>query len=276
MTPTALGLVVVAAVLHVGWNAMTIRAGDKFLFLWSAMTVASLFMAVPAVVIVARTGIDGPGAIYVGISAALHAVYFWTLTQAYRIGDLSRVYPIARGLSVALVAIAAWPLLSEVPTTTGAIGLAVVVCGVAAVAIGPRPDGVGWAVFTGVIIASYSLIDRRGVDYMEPLPYVSLLGGGACALLLPVVWNRRDALRAEWRAGARSIVVAALFSLSGYVLVLHAMRLSNTSYVVASRELSIVMSVAVGRLFLGERPTPARFAGAAIIVAGVFCLAVAR
>jgi drug/metabolite transporter (DMT)-like permease len=135
---------------------------------------------------------------------------------------------------------------------------------------------VGWAVFTGLIIASYSLVDRRGVDYMEPLPYVSLLGAGACTLLIPVVVNKREALRAEWRAGYRSIVVAALFSLSGYVLVLHAMRLSNTSYVVASRELSIVMSVVVGRLFLGERPTPARFAGAGIIVAGVFFLAFAR
>ena len=276
MTPTALCLVVIAAVLHVGWNAMTVRANDKFLFLWSAMATASLILAAPSVSLVARDGFDSDGVVYVVASSALHAVYFWTLTHAYEIGDLSRVYPIARGLSVAVVAIAAWPLLDEIPSSLGAVGLAAVVIGVAAVALGSRPHGVGWAVFTGLIIASYSLVDKRGIDSVDPLPYVSMLGAGACALLVPVVVRKRAALVAEWRGGARSIFVAAMFSLSGYVLVLHAMRLSKASYVVASRELSIVLSVAVGRLLLGERPTPARFAGAGFIVAGVFCLAFAR
>jgi len=93
---------------------------------------------------------------------------------------------------------------------------------------------------------------------------------------MPAVWRRRRALVEEWRANWRAILAASTLNLTSYLLVLFAFRLSKAGYVVAARELSIVLSVAIGRWWLGEAQLGARLAGAAVILAGVLCVALAR
>ncbi len=277
MTASALALVLAAAALHVGWNALARGGRDPLAFLWLAMLAAALLWSPVGVAILVRTGVGDGAWRWWGATAALHAVYLMVLGAAYARGELSRVYPIARGLSVALVAAATWLWLGDPPGPLGATGVLLVVAGVAAVAraAGSAGAGAGWAVATGVVIAGYSLVDVRGVATVHPIPYAAGMMLGACALLAPVVLARRGRLAAELRASRRSIALAALFSLSGYALVLGAMRLAPVEYVVASREVAIVLSVAVGRIFLGEVQTPARVAGAVTITAGVIAVTLA-
>jgi drug/metabolite transporter (DMT)-like permease len=99
---------------------------------------------------------------------------------------------------------------------------------------------------------------------------------GASLLLLPAVLARPDMLRREWRTNWRTIMLVAVMSPSGYLLVLFAFQLSKTGYVVAAREVSIVFSALIGGLVLREGARGRRLAGAAVVAAGVICVALAR
>jgi drug/metabolite transporter (DMT)-like permease len=132
-----------------------------------------------------------------------------------------------------------------------------------------------WPVLTGLTIAGYSLVDKAGVARLNPLPYMLLLEGGCALLGLPLLGVRRAAVRREL-VGWRGIVLAAVMSSLAYTLVLFAFQLSKTAYVVASRELSIVLSAVIGSLWLREGRLGPRLTGAAIVLAGVACIALAR
>jgi drug/metabolite transporter (DMT)-like permease len=223
---------------------------------------------------------------FVAASVGIHALYFWALGRSYRYGDFSRVYPMARGLGVALVPLIALPVFGERLSWLGSLGIGLVVLGIVwlsrhpAAARASAGTGIGagtlWAVVTGLTIASYSLVDKAGVARLHPMPYIALMGLGLSAVLSPVVLADRQALAHEWRQRWRTILVASAMNLTSYLLVLFAFRLSKVGYVVASRELSILFSAFIGSLWLGEGRLAPRLAGASVVLAGVICVAFAR
>jgi drug/metabolite transporter (DMT)-like permease len=131
-------------------------------------------------------------------------------------------------------------------------------------------------VLTGLTIAAYALVDKAGVARLHPVPYIGLMFAGSVLLLLPAALAGADRFRREWTANWRAILVASVMTLTAYLLVLFAFRLSKAGYVVAARETSIVISVLIGRLWFGERRLGPRLAGATLVLAGVLCLALAR
>lgn len=287
MPATALALVVAAAVLHVGWNALAKRGAHQLCFLWSAQALALVLFAPVAARVLVGQGVRAEALPFVVATILLHAVYFYALGRSYAAGAFSIVYPIARGLGVALVPVGALAFLGEDLPPLGAAGVGLVVLGIvvlqgtatgwrqAAALIGSSGRAVAWPVLTGLTIAGYSLVDKAGVARLHPVPYLALMGVGVTALLLPAV-ARTGALRAEWRANWRALLAASTMTLTSYLLVLFAFRLSKAGYVVATRELSIVFSTIVGTVWLGEGALGPRLAGAAVILAGVVCVALAR
>ncbi len=285
----SLAIVFFASCLHVGWNALAKKARDPLLFIWSATGLGSIVLSPWAVQCVASGQINASHLPFLVITAVVHAAYFITLGRAYRLGDLSLVYPIARGGSVALVAIFAWPLLNESPSWIGAGSIMTILVGVTLVAwkqrralslhsIPPsqRRQSLLWALLTSTLIATYSLNDKIGVHKVDPMAYVILMSFGAWLTLLPwIAWQHRRALKHEWQRNTKAIAIAAVFNLSSYALVLYAMRFSHASYVVASREISIVLAVFLGRLGLGEQPSMTRMLGALTIAAGILSLRLA-
>jgi drug/metabolite transporter (DMT)-like permease len=281
----ALVLVVAAAGLHAGWNAMAKRGGDQVVFLWLA-TLASATTLLPfGLWYLAATGLAGAAVPFVVATIALHAVYFYALGRAYASGAYSLVYPVARGLGVALVPVVALLVFDERLSPLGTVGIGLVVVGVVALHALPSGGaawaaaGAGrallWPVVTGLTIAGYSLVDKAGVARLNPIPYMLLLEAGCALLGLPLLASRPDAVRRELR-GWRRIVLAAVMSALAYTLVLFAFRLSKTGYVVAARELSIVLSAVIGSLWLREGRLGPRLVGATIVLAGVACIALAR
>jgi drug/metabolite transporter (DMT)-like permease len=295
MSGAAIWLVLLAAAVHSSWNALAKRAHDQFLFLWTSVAFAGALFS-PAVLWAAWKGqIATAGWGYVAGTGAIHAVYFFTLGRAYRAGDLSLVYPIARGLGIALVPVAGLSLLGESVSALGAAGIVLVVAGAAALGLvgrraeasveprakgnllgTPRARAILWAVGNGITIAAYSLVDARGVRHLPPPAYISLLGLGCSLLLTPLVLLQRRALAEEWRRSWRTILLASTLNLTSYLLVLFAFRLAKTAYVVAARELSIVISTLVGVWLLREGRVGARIAGALVILSGVTCVVLAR
>ena len=286
MSTTALLLVLAAAVFHSCWNALAKRARDQFCFLWSAVSVGGVLFLPVVVWTLPPGGVPAAAWPYVVATILLHALYFVALGRSYRAGEFSLVYPVARGLGVALVPVLAGVLLDERPSPLGALGIALVVAGIVALQWVARPPavpgarrrfgaGTGWALLTGVTIAAYALVDKVGVSHLHPIPYIGLMFAGSLLLLGPAAIGRTARLRQEWASNWRTILVASVMTLTAYLLVLFAFRLSKAGYVVAAREVSIVVSVVIGRWWFGERRLAARLVGAALVLAGVVCIALA-
>jgi drug/metabolite transporter (DMT)-like permease len=287
MSVPALLLVLAAALLHAIWNALAKRGDDPLVFLWSSFTLATLVLAPVAGGVMARQGFSAHAIPFVVATVALHAVYFYSLGRSYGAADFSVVYPVARGLGVALVPITAFVFLDERLSAFGAFGVGLVALGIATLSVAAvtRVDGrrlprlgagTGWALLTGLTIGFYSIVDKAGVAHLHPVPYIFFLGAGSSALLAPVLLARPDRLRSEWARHRGRILIAATMNLTAYLLVLFAFRLSKAAYVVAGRELSIVLSTVIGAVWLGEARFGSRLLGAAIILAGVVCIALAR
>ena len=283
MSPAALLLALGAALMHAAWNALAKRGGDPLAFLFCAGSLGALFYLPGALYVLWARGFPPAALPFVIATVLLHAIYFFALGQAYRVGDLSLVYPVARGTGVALVPIFALLLFEERLSPLGTAGVALVVLGI--FSLHPRPGtgrarllapGTGWAFATGLAIAGYSLVDKAGVARLHPLPYITLMEVGAALVLMPAVLPKRDVLRREWRTNWRTIVLVAAMSPGGYLLVLFAFQLSKTGYVVAAREVSIVFSALIGGFLLREGALARRLAAAAMVAAGVVCVALAR
>jgi drug/metabolite transporter (DMT)-like permease len=287
VTATALALVVAAAVLHAGWNALAKRGADPLAFLALCSCVAAPILLPVGGVLLMQSGLPPRAVPFVIGTILLHVAYFYALGRAYSTGAYSIVYPIARGLGVALVPIGAFALLDERLSPLGISGIALVIAGVLtlhqvgqrhAVATGATLGAATcWAVVTGLTVASYSLLDKVGVTHLHPVPYMLLMEAGCGAVLLPAALaSRPAAVRREWARNWRTILAVGAMSAAGYTLVLLAFRLSKAGYVVASREMSIVLSALIGTLWMGEGRLGPRLAAASIVLAGVVCVALAR
>ncbi len=283
MSGAALALVLTAAVSHAFWNALTKRARDPLVFVWSSVSLATTVLAAPALLLL-RVDELRAGTPFLVASIALHAFYFYALSSSYGAGDFSRVYPIARGLGVALVPVVAFVAFGERLSPLGVLGIALVVLGIVAINLLPRAGvgrwtlgpGTGWALLTGLTITAYSVNDKAGVGHVHPVPYIALMGLGTVLTLTPAMGRRAAALRREWAVNWRSIVLASSTNLTSYLLVLFAFRLSKAGYVVAARELSILFSALIGSLWLGEGRLGPLLRAAAVVLAGVVCVALAR
>ena len=283
MTLASLVLVVCAAGLHAGWNALAKRGGDQIVFLWLA-TIASTVAVTPlGIWQLSQDGVATAAVPFIVATIVVHALYFYALGRAYASGAYSLVYPVARGLGVALVPVLALVVFDERLSPAGTLGIALVVAGIAALHLLPgRPAGAPrlgrgllWPMLTGFTIAGYSLVDKAGVARIHPVPYIMLMEIGCALLGLPLLWLRPAAVRREL-GGWRRVVLAGVMSTLAYTLVHFAFRMSKTGYVVAARELSIVLSALIGSLLLREGRLAPRLAGAAIVLAGVACIAAAR
>lgn len=281
MTPASLVLVVVAAALHAGWNALAKRGRDPVVFLWCATLASTVALSPFGLGILARDGLSTAAVPFALGTIVLHAAYFYTLGRAYGGGAYSLVYPVARGLGVALVPLVALAVFDERLSALGTAGIALVVLGIVSLHVLPVGTA-SWPghtivrpVLTGLTIAAYSILDKAGVARLNPVAYMLLLEAGCALLGMPLLWFRRDAVRRELAAW-RTIAAAAVMSALAYTLVLFAFRLSKTGYVVAARELSIVLSAVIGSVWLREGRLGPRLVGATIVLAGVVCVALAR
>jgi drug/metabolite transporter (DMT)-like permease len=292
MQPTSLALLLVAALLHASINVLMKKARDKLAFTWWLLTTSAVLGAPFLLLGLPR---DATGWGLVVASGLLEAAYFVTLSRAYSLGDLSQVYPLARGSAPLFIAAWAGLFLGERPSAVGVCGIVTVVLGLYLINLpslrdwsrplsGFKEPAARWALLTGVLISGYTTIDKRGVAHAEPLPYLVLFLMVAW-ITLSVQWlipGRRRALLEEIAPakgrnvhGDRlAIVLGSVFGNAAYVLVLTAMKIDNVSYIGAVREVSVVFGAWMGVQFFGERGGNSRIVAAALVVLGMFLIAV--
>jgi drug/metabolite transporter (DMT)-like permease len=266
-------LALCAAFVHAGWNLLLSRARDSEQATATAAAIGALAFAPVAAL---TWDVSAKALPYAAISAVLELVYLMLLARAYQEGELSLVYPVARGSAPVLVLLFTVIVLGAAPSTAAIAGIALVAGGVVLVRGGrgsADPRHVRLALAIAVAIASYTLIDKQGVKHADPLPYLELsVAPPALAYLL--ITKRRKGL-APVKADT---LLAGLGIFGAYALALSAIRLASTGdvpSVQAVRESSVVIAVLLARATLGERVTGARLAGAVAVVSGVAAIALA-
>jgi drug/metabolite transporter (DMT)-like permease len=279
---TALGLVLVAAVVHAGWNLAAKRVPDggaRFVFLYFSVS-AVLCVPVAAVALVVEP--ERPQWTWLlaaVLTSVFHVLYGVVLQRGYLKGDLSVVYPLARGSGPLLSVFAAVVFLGERPGLLGLVGAVLVVAGVLLIGSGSSGGdasrkGVGYGLLTGVTIAAYTLWDDHSVNALGVPPLV-YFGTGALlqsALLAPVAFRQGD-VAGLWRRHWPKVVIAGVFSPVAYILVLYAMRMAPVSLVAPAREVSIVLGGLAAWLVLGEANPVRRLSGSVIVLAGIAAIA---
>jgi drug/metabolite transporter (DMT)-like permease len=201
------------------------------------------------------------------------------MLNSYRVGDMSQVYPIARGSAPLLVFLLSALLADEVLSYRSTLAVCILSGGIVVLAFSGRAmnrTAIVFAIGTGIAIAGYSFLSGLGIRKFEsPLGYIAWLEIATGVGMSSVAYFRRGNVvatfaRTHWRSG----LVAGLLSVAGYGIALWAMTRAAMAPVVALRETSVVFAALIGSVFLGEGFAGRRVAAAVAVVIGVVLLGV--
>jgi drug/metabolite transporter (DMT)-like permease len=270
MPTSALLLALTAAFVHALWNVLLARARDPQAATAVALLIAEAVFAVPAWLTFRMDRSVWP---YLVASGVLQLVYFALLVTAYRVAALSVVYPISRGVAPVLVLVLGIVVLGHGTSAGQVVGVLLVGAGVLLVR-GLRPSagrGVALGLVIACVIATYTLVDKRGVSHAGALPYleISMIGPAVAYASFVALAKGRHALRSAVRP---STFVAGVATFGAYCLVLLALQRAAAAPVAAVRETSVVVTALLAGRFLAEPVGRARVAGAAVVAAGIALL----
>jgi len=274
-------MVLGAALLHAVWNALVKVNGDRLIMVAIMMT----SQAVIAILVLPFVEFPTPASWpYIWASTALHTAYFLFLVMAYRYGDLSHVYPIARGSAPLIVAVVSVAIVGETLSRQAALSVVLIALGIMSLTLtrgasGFRePKAILYALGTGVFIAGYTVVDGLGGRLADSahsyIFWLNLFDGIPITILaLYLRWGQIFVqVRVSWKPG----VFSGIVSLVAYWIVIWAMTLAPMALVSAVRETSMVFAVLFGVLFLRERLNLARLASTTITLVGAVMLKMSK
>ena len=272
MSPSIVALILSAALLHAVWNTIIKTAADRT----TTLGLVALGHVLPGAVMVALLPLPSAESFgYIGLSTVVHFGYFYFLGRAYQHGDLSVVYPIARGSVPALVSLGAWLLLGEVLPPPVWAGIGMIVAGILlsnwkALRFGIGGSALVLSLATGFCIAVYSLVDGIGVRLSGNT--LSYWAWGAFLHLFIAVFvgiRRRQTLAAlplrVWSIG----IAGGMVSMTAYGLILYAKNFAPLGAVSALRETSVIFATLIGYFLLKEGNWKRRLGAAVIMAAGI-------
>ncbi|HET8986557.1 MAG TPA: DMT family transporter [Trueperaceae bacterium] len=272
-----------SALLHASWNLLAKRArgGTGFLYLFSLLTVAVYGPVALVYVLVARPQFTLTHLAFALGSSVIHVGYFVFLQRGYKVGDLSLVYPLARGSGPALATLLAVLVLGERPGVQALAGTAIVVVSVFVLSGGSglfaaeRRSAVVYGLVTGLFIGIYTVWDGYAVGVLMAAPLLFTFTGeaGRVLVLAPLMAGRRTEIGAAWREHKLEALGVAVLSPLAYLMVLTAMRFTPISLVAPTREVSILIGALLGTRLLAEGEGNRRLLGAVGMVIGVALLA---
>lgn len=262
-----------AAFLHALWNAL-IRVGTSRV---RAMMVLSAVQGLIGLAVALRQPVPGAEVWpWLVASGLIHSAYKIFLTFAYEHGNLSRVYPLARGTAPVIVLIVGGLILGEVLSLTETLGVVILGLGILLLARGVWTQGenrrmVPFALLSAMASAGYSMVDGLGArvsgDAVGYVGWLFIVDGIVFALVM-LALRGRDAVPAGWRVWSTGALASAASYVS-YAVAVWAMTLAPIPLVTALRETSILFAVLLGWLVFRERMTPDKALSALMIVAGL-------
>lgn len=273
--------------MHATWNYLAKQSEGGFNFVWLYMAVSTIIY-LPFVIVFFFLGEMRFGWLelaFISGSAVIHMAYALTLQKGYKVGDLSIVYPLARGSAPMLIAVAALFLYGERLSFAGMFGIGLIVFSIFILTGDLRrfkqPNS-GKAIFygllTGLLISCYTLLDKGAVSValMSPLllNYGSILG--QFLLMTPLAFKDKEKVKKEWAMNKKKAVGVGILSPLAYILVLITMQVTPVSHVAPVREISILIGTVMGAKMLTEGVGVRRPVAAAIMVAGIISVALSQ
>lgn len=275
MSPIVIGLLLASALIHAIWNSI-VRAGEDRFWSLAIICLVGAIAALPFAMALAKPA--APSWPYLILSSLLQIGYCLFLVRAYRDGELSSVYPIARGSAPLLVTLGAALVTGELPNTTGLTGIVLVSLGIILLALGSsRPDlkSTVAALAAGIFIASYMVVDGLGVRVSESASGYAAWQAVVAGFLIPLsyIGIRRQAPSLPRGKEGALVVGAGILGTLGYCIAVWAMSRSTMGGVSSIRETSILFAALIGAFILREKMTLQKVCGALAVTAGVVCLA---
>ena len=217
---------------------------------------------------------------YLALSVAVHTGYQLSLMMAYRLGEFTQVYPIARGSGPALVSIVSVSILGVILLPQQLLAIAFIVAGIFSLTLLKQSDGlrnfkaVGAALLTGCFIAGYSLLDGLGARAAGTafgyIAWMTVINALVFSVLIGIF--NPPALKQVFVAGQKTLWIGGSASVLAYVLVVWAMTQAPIALVTALRETSTIFALLFGVVFLKEKLTFGKLTATALVLGGVLLL----
>lgn len=281
----ALGLVLVSAFTHAIWNYLAKRAdggGTTFVWLFSSLGTLIYFPLAIFIWINEQRSLSLTELTAIGGTCLLHIAYYFLLQRGYQVGDLSLVYPIARGSGPILASLGAVLLLGERPGSLVILGTGLVTLGVFVLTGNPltayRNDSaraIGYGLLIGLTIASYTLWDKRAVSMLliPPLFLTWASNLFRAVTLAPYALRHWGNVQTAWRNHRREAIGISILDSLSYILFLIALQFSDVSSLSPLRQTSILIGAFLGARLLSEEAGRRRLVAASVMVIGVLALA---
>ncbi|NMZ12357.1 EamA family transporter [Pseudomonas proteolytica] len=274
----AVTLVLISAFMHATWNAV-VRAGSSRFMTLALVDGTALLICLAALPLVNVPSLQVWG--YVLLSVVLNTIYRLFLIKAYETGDFGQVYPVMRGVPPVLVALFSYFLLHEHLSFQALAGVLLICLGIISLTFVRRMTTlmlrpILMAVGAGVFIASYTVVDAKGVRASETvlqyIIYLTVFQSIPIPLLafLKARTQFVQAIARQWRVG----MLGGVFYLASYGLVLFALSLDAVAKVSALRETSVIIGAIIAALFFRERFGWRRMLSALVIVCGIILIKV--
>ena len=285
MTGFAIFLVLTAAVFHAAWNLLAKKAcgGTAFIWLFASLSSVLYFPIALWLILTVKPDIGLYPIAIIFASSVLHSIYFIMLDKGYKFGDLSVIYPLARGTGPLLATLTAIALLGERPTPLALAGAIFIGIGIVVVTGNPfshkernARKSILFAFLCGTAIAGYTVIDKIAVStfLIPPLIMDWCTNFGRVLLLTPYSLKNWTKVKEQWKLHKKEAIGVSILSPLAYILVLTAMVFSPVSYIAPAREISILIGALLGAKLLSEGDFKTRLAGAGTMFIGLVALSV--
>jgi len=268
--------VLASGVIHSLWNFAAKKSSGNLAVNWLAQLVGIAVLLPFALIEDGFSAVSPIGVLCVAAAGVIQAFYFWLLSAAYRTGEISVVYPVARGLGIAGAAVVGVIFFSEVVTEIGGLGILVIAVGTLIIGVGQmRQRGASfapviWAIAIGSSLVLGSFVDKTGVSAAPPVTYLCLVYIVSAVLSAPLfLWRYREGIHLTVHSQKRLVSVVGVGAVLSYLIVLHALRTGPLGYILAVREVAVVGGAVLGFVFLSEKIFFAKIVGIAAIVCGI-------
>ena len=278
-------LVAISSVSHATWNYMAKGSSVRLAFIWLMNLTSQLTFLPFFIIYMSDWSVPWSVLPLLLASSIAELIYFLALSRAYDVGDLSLVYPLARS-SPLFVAVLSVLILGEMISFWGIAGILLIIFGVYTLHLrsfrikemlmplrSVRDKASQLALLAALGTTAYSLIDSRGVSMIDPIRYNFWLEIFLTLMLTPFTLKGGAGVAAgTWRNQGFRALVSGILMRGGYILVLVAMTMAPVSYILAIRQVSIVMGALLGVAILKDRYGRMRLLSSSIIFVGVYIL----
>lgn len=285
MSLFALSLIIVSAFMHATWNFWAKKSKGGFAFVWLYMATSTVIYApfVIGLFIIQEVTLGWVAFAFIAGSALIHLVYSLTLQKGYQIGDFSLIYPVARGIGPAIVAIMAVVLHQEKLSAIALGGIILIMISIFVISGGIQAIKktetmlpLLYGLIIGCMIATYTILDKGAVGVASIAPLLLNYGSivGQMILLLPLALKNWKQVKDDWQKHRKEVIGIGVLNPLAYILVLTAMTFTQVSLVAPVREMSIVIGTLMGAKMLSEGFGTRRIIAAATMVIGIIIITI--